>query len=176
MDPVDQAGFKNEVLDISSLPRFEEVELHSFSRSYLLKRNISTTVWLVIIGVGIFIANQIAEDFRPFVPYMIVVFTLIFAWSYLSNFLWFRKSGYAMRDRDIIYKRGFLFEKTTVVPFNRVQHVSTNRGVLDKLLNLSSLNVFTAGGSGSDVGLPGLTPETADSLKESLAARMTGHV
>lgn len=176
MDSIGETPFQNDVVDIGSLPRFEEVELHSFSKSYLLKRNISTIIWLVVISAGIFMANQIAEEFRPFVPYVIVVFTLIFVWSFLSNFLWFKKSGYALRERDIIYKRGFLFEKTTIVPFNRVQHVSTNRGVLDKLLNLSSLNVFTAGGSGSDVALPGLRPETANNLKESLAARMSGHV
>lgn len=176
MDSVEQGTFENKVINISSLPRYEEVELHFFSGSYLLKRNISTTIWLLIISAGIYLAYQVATEFRPFTPYFVAGFILIFAWSYLSNFFWFRKSGYAMRERDMIYKRGFLFEKTTVVPYNRVQHVSTNRGVLDKMLNLSSLSIFTAGGAGSDVELPGLDPETANSLKESLASRMSGHV
>lgn len=176
MDSIEPGAFENKVMNIESLPRYEEVELRPFSGAYLLKRNISTTIWLFIISAGIYFAYRYAEEFRLFAPYVIVAFILIFAWSYVANFLWFRKSGYAMRERDIIYKRGFLFEKTTVVPFNRVQHVSTNRGVLDKMLNLSSLNVFTAGGAGSDVALPGLNPETANSLKESLASRMSGHV
>lgn len=175
MDTINQQSFENDVIDISSLPKFEEVELHSFAGSYLVKRNISTTIWLLIVSAGIFLAYILAAEFRPFVPYVIAAFALIFIWTYISNFFWYKKSGYAMRERDIIYKRGFLFERTTIVPFNRVQHVSTNRGVLDKVLNLSSLNVFTAGGAGSDVALPGLRPETANNLKESLAARMSGH-
>ncbi|GHA29860.1 hypothetical protein GCM10007103_08920 [Salinimicrobium marinum] len=176
MDSIEQGIFNNEVLEINALPRHEEAELNSFAPKYLLKRNISTTIWLIIITAGIFIAYNFAEIFRIFAPFIAGAFMLLFIWSYYSNYQWFRKSGYAVREHDMIFKRGFLFEKTTVVPFNRVQHVSTNRGVMDKMLNLSSLNVFTAGGSGSDVALPGLLPETANSLKEALAARMSGHV
>lgn len=176
MDSVENVQFKNEALDVNSLPNYEEVELKSFAHKYLLKRNFSTTIWLIIVAAGIGIAYNFAEEFRIFAPFVAIAFILIFIWSYISNVQWFRKSGYAVREHDIIFKRGFLFEKTTVVPFNRVQHVSTNRGVMDKMLNLSALNIFTAGGSGSDVSLPGLLPETANSLKEALAARMSGHV
>ncbi len=176
MDSIEQEVFKNEALEIYSLPKYEEAELNSFAPKYLLKRNILTTIWLIIVTAGIFIAYNFAEEYRILVPFAGGLFLLNFIWSYISNYQWFRKSGYAMREHDIIFKRGFLFEKTTVVPFNRVQHVSTNRGVMDKMLNLSALNIFTAGGSGSDVGLPGLFPETANSLKEALAARMSGHV
>ena len=176
MDSIKGATFENEVLKINSLPRFEEVELISFAKAYLYKRNISTTISLFIVAVAIALAYNIAEEFRPYAPVVAGIFLLIFLWSYFGNFQWYKKSGYAVRERDIIFKRGFLFERTTVVPFNRVQHVSTNRGVLDKMLNLSALNVFTAGGSGSDVALPGLDPETANALKEALAARMAGHV
>lgn len=176
MDSIEKEIFKNEALEINSLPKYEEAELNSFAPKYLLKRNISTTIWFIVVAAGIFVAYNFAEAFRVFVPFIAGAFLLLFLWSYYSNYQWFRKSGYAVREHDMIFKRGFLFEKTTVVPFNRVQHVSTNRGVMDKMLNLSSLNIFTAGGSGSDVALPGLFPETANSLKEALAARMSGHV
>lgn len=176
MDSVEQGMFKNEVLENDSLPNYEGVELKSFAPNYLLKRHISTSIWLLIVAAAVVIAYNFAEEFRIFVPFLGGALILKFVWSYITNYQWFRKSGYALREHDIIFKRGFLFEKTTVVPFNRVQHVSTNRGVMDKMLNLSTLNVFTAGGSGSDIALPGLLPETADSLKEILAARMSGHV
>ncbi|WP_424493728.1 PH domain-containing protein [Salinimicrobium sp. GXAS 041] len=176
MDSIEHKTFKNEVLAVDSIPKYEEVALISFAPAYLWKRNITTSIWLVFVAIAIVIAYWFGQEFRMFVPYAVPVFILVFTWSYVLNYQWFKKSGYALRERDIIYKRGFLFEKTTVIPFNRVQHVSTNRGVLDKMLDLSTLNVFTAGGSGSDVALPGLKPATADSLKEALAARMSGHV
>ena len=176
MDPIDGAAFENNILKIDSLPRFEEVELISFAKAYLYKRIISTTISLVVVAVAIGLAYYIADEFRRYAPFVAGIFIVIFLWSYYGSYQWYKKSGYAVRERDIIFKRGFLFERTTIVPFNRVQHVSTNRGVLDKMLNLSALNVFTAGGSGSDVALPGLDPETANALKEALAARMAGHV
>ena len=176
MDSVEPKLFANDVLEINSLPKYEEVELHSFAPNYLLKKNISTTIWLIVISAGLGLAYTFAVEFRPFFSFVVAAFILIFIRSYISNYQWYKKSGYAVRERDLIFKRGFLYERTTVVPFNRVQHVSTNRGILDKILNLSTLNVFTAGGSGSDIALPGLLPEKADSLKEALAERMSDHV
>ena len=81
--------------------------------------------------------------------------------------------GYALREKDIVYKRGFIFNKTTIVPFNRVQHVSISRGVWDKILGISNLNIFTAGGSGSDITIPGLDPKMALQLKEALAVKIS---
>ena len=59
-----------------------------------------------------------------------------------------------------------------MVSFNRIQHVSINRSVLDKWLALSTLKIFTAGGSGSDVKIPGLDPKIAEKLKEALAGKI----
>lgn len=89
--------------------------------------------------------------------------------------MYVRRSGYALREQDIIYKRGFLFERITIVPFNRIQHVSVERSFLDKILNISSVKVFTAGGSGSDISIPGIYPDTATSVKEEISARIYNH-
>lgn len=80
--------------------------------------------------------------------------------------------AYALREKDILYRRGFILNKITVVPFNRIQHVTINRDIWDKRLNLSTLNIFTAGGSGSDIRIPGLEPELAMDLKDSLAKKI----
>ena len=89
--------------------------------------------------------------------------------------MYVKRCGYALREQDIIFKRGFLFERTTIVPFNRIQHVSVERSFLDKVLNISTLKVFTAGGSGSDISIPGIIPETATSLKEEVSVRIYNH-
>lgn len=176
MASIEEGLFKNDRLDVQNLPKFEEVELASLSPKYLLKLNISTTIFLLIVSTVVTAAYFIFSAYRIYLPYVALFLLLLFAWNYYSNFQLQKLNGYAVRERDIIYRKGFLFEKYTVVPFNRVQHVSTNRGVLDKTLNISTLKVFTAGGSGSDVSIPGLIPETANSLKEALSDRMAGHV
>ena len=136
----------------------------------------STTIGLLFFMGGSLVAYYFLQDFRDYLLFLILFFFLIFGWSYFSNFQLMKRNGYALRQKDIIYRRGFLFEKTTVVPFNRIQHVSVEKSVIDKALKLATLKIFTAGGSGSDVSIPGLLPDTAFALKEELSARMSSHV
>lgn len=177
MDTIGREDFENQPLDVAGLPRFEEVTYISLEPKYLVKRNITTGISVVIFSVILAVGYYaVPSAYSAYFPGLFVFFFLMFIWRFIINFQLYKRNGYALRERDIIFKRGFLYEKITVVPFNRVQHVSTNRSVLDKALGLSTLNVFTAGGAGSDVAIPGLRPETAASLKEALAERMSGHV
>lgn len=167
--------FKNDLINIDLLPKYEEVELISLSPKHLYKKFISTSIWFIIFIIGISSASAFLNAFGEYYFIAVVVVVLLFGWFYYCNYMWQKKAGYALREKDIIFKRGFLIEKSTVVPFNRIQHVSTNRGIIDKFLNLSTLNIFTAGGSGSDISIPGLTPEMAENLKEALSERISGH-
>ena len=77
----------------------------------------------------------------------------------------FKVKGLAIRNKDIIYKSGLIFKKITTIPFNRVQHVEINQGPIEKRFNLSTLEVFTAGGVASDLKVPGLKYTTAQQLR-----------
>lgn len=177
MASVEKNTFENNPLDTDALPKFEAVGLTRLSPKYLIKMNIGTGIFMLICFVGLSIAYIVFPEFvQNYLIYIIVVLILYFSWSFISNYQLQKRTGYALRERDIIFTRGFLFERTTVIPFNRVQHVSTNRGVLDKILGLSTLNIFTAGGSGSDISISGLLPNKADNLKEALSVRMSAHV
>lgn len=175
MDPVTQSDFSNLELDVASLPKYEQVELHSLSRKYLVKLHINTTISLLFFMGGLLAAYIFLQDYKLWVYLLFGFFVLMFGWSYFSNYQLQKRNGYSLRERDVIYRRGFLFEKVTVVPFNRIQHVSVERNFLDKILNLSTLKIFTAGGSGSDVNIPGLQPETATTLKEEVSQRIAAH-
>lgn len=175
MDPVTKGGFSNLELDVASLPQYEQVELHSLSKKYLLKLYINTSISLIIFMGALFVASVFLVGFQLIFWLIFGFFVLLFSWSYYNNYQLAKRNGYSLRERDVIYRRGFIFEKVTVVPFNRIQHVSVERNFLDKLLNLSTLKIFTAGGSGSDVNIPGLQPETATSLKEEISERIASH-
>jgi membrane protein YdbS with pleckstrin-like domain len=80
---------------------------------------------------------------------------------------------YALRKHDVIYTSGWIIRNTTVLPFNRVQHVEIKHGPIDRMFGLSSLKIFTAGGSQSDMVIPGLERERAQRIKE-LIVNKTG--
>jgi membrane protein YdbS with pleckstrin-like domain len=176
MDPIAVENFSNLQLDIKSLPRYEEVDLQPISRKYLVKMQIGTAISLVFFAVGLMTAFYFAPPEIHFYLWLGVIFlALVFGWSFFNNIMYVRRSGYALREKDIIYRRGFLFQRTTVVPFNRIQHVTVERSFLDKILKISTVKVFTAGGSGSDINVPGIYPNTATSLKEEISARIYSH-
>lgn len=92
----------------------------------------------------------------------------------LLLFMWYtaRKSfanmGYALRQHDLIFRKGWLFEQLHVVPLKKIQHCQVKRGPLERRYKLSSLRIFTAGGAGADVTLGGLPTDTANILKDWL--------
>lgn len=170
-----ERDFTNFEVDIASLPRYEEVKLNKLQKGYLLKLHLQTFISLVILGLiltGVYFFLQVPKNY--FLLFSVLV-GLMFMWSFYSNYQLQKRNGYSMRERDLIYRKGFLFERITVVPFNRIQHVSVARSFLDKTLDLSTLKVFTAGGSGSDINIPGLSPDTAKRLKEELSERISSY-
>lgn len=80
----------------------------------------------------------------------------------------YRLTGYLVREDDIQYRTGALWRRQTAVPVNRIQHVETTQGPIERLLGLARLVIYTAGGSGSDLSVPGLPAATADHLREQL--------
>lgn len=175
MDPVNSEQFSNFQVTVNSLPHYEEVSLQPLSSKYLVKLQLSTLFSLLFFGTGLIVAYFLLPNFRSYVYLAGIFILLIFGWTLFNNIMYVRKSGYALREKDIIFRRGFLFERSTVVPFNRIQHVSVERSFLDKVLKLSTLKVFTAGGSGSDISIPGILPQTATSVKEEISARISAH-
>ena len=164
-------AFKNEAIDIEALPRFQEVEFHPISGMFLVKSILQTGIFLIFL-LGGWAALFYYEIGSPFLMYGLAAILIIFGFKFWNNFKMQEKYGYALREHDILYRRGFFINSITIVPFNRIQHVSVSRDALDKILKISSLQVFTAGGSGSDISIPGLNPQLAARLKEALASRL----
>ena len=134
--------------------------------------NIQTGIFMLVltIALGVFWFFQL-NNMQSGIIFGFVLVAFIF--RFWNNYKLLQSLGYAVREKDIIYKRGFIFNKTTVIPFNRVQHASISRGIWDKLLGISSLNIFTAGGGASDISIPGLEPEMAVQLKEAIAVKIS---
>ena len=84
----------------------------------------------------------------------------------------YRRWGYDMGDEQLRVLRGYLWRTDTIVPFNRIQHIDVAQGPLQRLFDLSTLIVHTAGTHNSIVTLPGLATETAESMRETIK----GHI
>jgi len=167
-------NFSNNPIDINSLPKFEEVEYTGISSKYLIKSNIQTGIFLLIVLITWGVLWYYDAGTQNLQIAAILIF-LFFTFRFWNNFKMQRNYLYALRDNDILYRRGFLVNSVTVIPYNRIQHVSVSRDFIDKMLNISSLQIFTAGGGGSDVNIPGLKPDIAVNLKEALSKKLAAN-
>ncbi|WP_254764012.1 PH domain-containing protein [Natrinema marinum] len=75
---------------------------------------------------------------------------------------------FELQDDALYLERGVVTFVETAVPFVRVQHVDTQFGPIERALGLSSVVVYTAGSRNADVRIPGLTPDRARSLQDTL--------
>jgi membrane protein YdbS with pleckstrin-like domain len=80
-----------------------------------------------------------------------------------------RSIGYQLRDDDLLFRRGILFQRFVAVPYGRMQLVDINRGPLSRMLDLSELKFVTAAAS-TGVTIPGLRAADADTLRDRLVA------
>ena len=77
----------------------------------------------------------------------------------------FKRQAYALREFDLLYRKGVIFRHLLAIPFNRVQHCEIKQGPIARAFGLSTLEIYTAGGQSSDLAIPGLPADTAAQLK-----------
>ena len=171
MSPAPQ--FENTQIDVSSLPRFTELKMIPMESRYKLVRMLAWAVMaLILTAVGlILIVIFKNENLISGLWITAGVYFIIFVFSFLVSYFGYYQMAYALRERDILFKKGWIFRKTTIVPFERIQHCEVNRGPIDRYFGLASLKVFTAGGSASDLSIPGLTEARAHQLKDFITKK-----
>ena len=80
-----------------------------------------------------------------------------------------RSIGYQLRDDDLLFRRGLLFQRFVSVPYGRMQLVDINRGPLARAVGLSELKFVTAAVA-TGVVIPGLPAAEAEELRDRLVA------
>ncbi len=73
--------------------------------------------------------------------------------------------AYAIREKDVIYRSGWIIQSTHTCPFNRIQHSAVTIGPFEKRFGLASLVLYTAGSNEADLRIRGLQEATAWTLK-----------
>lgn len=80
-----------------------------------------------------------------------------------------RSIGYQLRDDDLLFRRGIMWQRFVAVPYGRMQLIDINRGPIARVLGLSELKFVTAAAA-AGVTLPGLLQADADELRDHLVA------
>jgi membrane protein YdbS with pleckstrin-like domain len=168
--------FSNETVELRSLPRAEEVALQPIEKSYwkVLQWEWMITWGVIILSVAVTILFTRQKDILLWM--LIAIPLLLFCiLTYWLTHRSFTRKAYALRDKDIIYRTGWLIQRLSVCPFNRIQHCSINSGPFERKLGLASLSVYTAGTEGADIKIPGLREDTALALRDFIMKKTKGN-
>jgi membrane protein YdbS with pleckstrin-like domain len=164
--------------DIDLLPNAQDIEHRNLEPNYLTVLLISTTLFYLIPCLILFIIFNI--DFKEIPTELfygllsIIIFVLIS--SLVVKILGFKYKSYGLRQHDIIFKSGLIWREETIIPFNRIQHAEIGQGPIERMFDLSKLKVYTAGGSQSDLVIPGLSSSNAQNIKAFLIDKTRNYV
>ncbi|NNK81409.1 MAG: PH domain-containing protein [Flavobacteriales bacterium] len=166
--------YQNLELDPQALPELLKTPFNPHPKRYLRHRFISLFILFGLIGTGVGISWMSGN---MYLAGSLSLLWLIFLISFvIFEIKAFPLRGYLVREHDISYKSGLIFRDVVTVPYNRIQHSEVSHGPIERMMSLSTLKIFTAGGSSSDLAIHGLDPEEAEKIKEWLTQKAASHV
>lgn len=138
------------------------------STSYAWADLIVNLVLVAVVTVVFTIIFVINIDSLPLAVKLVL--PAIIAVLIVNSLLAFRRVraiGYILREDDLLFRRGIMFERIVAVPYGRLQLVDVTRGPLLRALGLATLKFVTASPA-TGVQLPGLKVEDAEALRDRL--------
>ena len=109
------------------------------------------------------------EIFISLIFSVLALFLALLFGIYRISFL---KKGYDFRNHDVVFRQGIIATNTMVIPYNRIQHIALHEGILARKFGLAAIEIFTAGGDASDITIPGIKKQQAESIKQLLMGKI----
>jgi len=163
--------FTNLPIEEASLPTASDLEFEGLAATYARTLIIESVAGFTFLFIGGLIVNFFADDtgwlrgqWWFYGLYALIVLLICLLASVVA-----RSRGFALREKDIHYKSGIVWKKTVSLPFNRIQHIEVESGPLERFFKLTTLKLFTAGGSSADMSIPALTFERSSTLRAYVA-------
>ncbi len=80
-----------------------------------------------------------------------------------------RALGYMLREDDVVFRRGILWQRFIAVPYGRLQLVDISQGPLDRAFGIAKLKMISAAAT-TNVSIDGLPEAAAEALRDTLIA------
>jgi len=164
--------FTNETIDLNQLPKYQDIILNTPNKKYWSIIVINISISLLLVGIGLITLLILNKESRPYLYSIIGGYLVIGILIFLLHAASFKKRGFALREKDIVYKSGIIAESTSIIPINRIQHVALNEGIFSRMYKLATLQISTASGGSGQMNIAGIPIEKAKVIKEALVQRL----
>jgi uncharacterized protein len=164
--------FDNPEIPLEDLPTAEGLHWQPLHDRYVRQLQVSRSLFVLalVVALTIFGFTPLAASMPTGLLWAVLaVFAVVsLAWPAVGV----PRCGWVLRENDIVYRTGVLWQTVTAVPFNRIQHAETSSNPLDRRFGTAALELYTAGGSGGDLRISGLPAGTAERLREKVMAKI----
>ncbi len=140
---------------------------HQISPKYVREQLIASAL-LLLLPAAVVVAMLV-----DFIPNNVWIWTVLGAGTALVLVTMIitprqaRAIGYRLRDDDLVFRKGILWQRIVAVPYGRMQLVDISHGPMDRGFGLAQLKMVTAAAT-TGVTIPGLTQEAAEVLRDTL--------
>lgn len=163
--------FKNPTLTTEQLPQYQDVELSRIDKKYK-----AVIIWqwiiLLLVLIGINLLMSLDPGLSKHLYIAIGASAMIALLWIVLQLTAFKRRSYTVREQDIIYRHGLISVITTVIPYKRIQHIAVAEGVLLRVYQLATIQIYTAGGGSGDLKLKGLPREEATRIKDFILSKI----
>jgi len=141
-------------------------------------------LFLLILGIsfGAILSNGLKTGAHSNAMIMTIISILVvFVFGFLLPYFWakltYRFYKYELVEQGFRKESGVIIKSYVTIPYDRIQNVDIQRGILARMLGLSDLKIQTAGSSiaGAEGRLPGLLHKDAEKLRDELIVRAKGN-
>lgn len=138
---------------------------HQISPRYVGEQVLVNVITLAILAaVGGFLWLQL-DNLLIVLPFAIIAVFVLIALIIVPRQA--RAYGYRLREDDIVFRRGILWQRFVAVPYGRMQLIDITHGPLDRAFGLAQLKMVTAAAS-TNLAIPGLPQRAAEELRDVL--------
>src|SRR5690606_397761 len=110
---------------------------HQISPKYVWVQLIANGSFLVLVIAAMLVLTLIMNQPWAWIPGGIL--TVILAWTLAILPRQARAIGYQLRDDDLVFRRGILWQRFVAVPYGRMQLIDITHGPLDRGFGIAQL-------------------------------------
>ncbi|MGG7466519.1 MULTISPECIES: PH domain-containing protein [unclassified Plantibacter] len=151
------------------------VEWRRVSPKFIAVEFISAAAYLLVITAAAVFVAVVWNFAWVWLPYGVIAIILVITAAFIPRRT--RAIGYQLREDDLLFRRGIMWQRFVAVPYGRMQLIDINRGPLSRAFGLADLKFVTASAS-TGVVINGLPDAEAEALRDHLVtvaeSRRTG--
>lgn len=169
--------YENPIIPYDDMPQYAKVVLEPVEKAYkkvlYINWAIVYTILILITALLFIFIKKMQINWLMAVVALLIISLITITIAAIE--IGFKNKAWALREKDIIFKKGWLFQSTHIVPFIKVQHCVMHSGPISRRYGLASIKLMTAASQNIDISINGLKQETAEQLKVFIMEKIEGY-